>query len=295
MPIQHFLLAIMVVVLWGVNFIFVSIALTEIPPLLLCAIRFLITSVPAIFFFKLPREDFKMIAIYGLVMFALQFSLLFIGMDAGMSAGMTSLIMQLQVFFSMFFAAILLGQNPRGTEIIGALISFSGIGIVAMHLDKNVTFLGFILILAAAATWGIGNLITKKLKKVNMISLIVWSSFIAFFPMMLISMIFEGLNSAQLAYQNITWLGAFSVFYIVAGSTWIGYVTWNWLVRRHPVNLIVPFTLLVPIVGLLTSALFLGEKLYTWKIVSAVLVIGGLAFNIVGNKLLLRRAKLTAV
>lgn len=166
MPIAHLLLALLVVLVWGGNFLFVSMGLEEIPPLLLCALRFLLASVPAIFFVKFPKSSFRIIALYGLVMFALQFALLFLGMSAGMPAGTASLLIQVQVFFSMFFAVIFLDEQPNLGQVIGALVSFSGIALVAFHFDQDVSMLGFIFILAAAAIWGLGNLITKKIKTV---------------------------------------------------------------------------------------------------------------------------------
>lgn len=284
MPISHLLLALLVVIIWGVNFLFVKLSLEEISPLLLCALRFVLASIPAIFFIKPPAVPFRIVALYGLIMFALQFSLLFIGMHAGMTPGMASLIMQVQVFFSMFFAAILLGEQPSIWQITGALVSFMGIGLVAMHFDNNVSLLGFIFILAAAATWGLGNLITKKAKNINMIALVVWGSFAAFIPMLVLSLIFEGPGNIAYSYHHLTWIGTSSLLYIVYASTWVGYGVWNWLLSRYPVGIIVPFTLLVPVVGVLSSVLILGEPFQLWKLVAGLLVISGLCINILSAR-----------
>lgn len=284
MPISHFLLALLVVTIWGINFLFVKLGLDEISPLLLCAVRFLLASVPAIFFIKPPAIPFRMVAIYGLVMFALQFSLLFIGMHAGMTPGMASLTMQVQVFFSMFFAAILLAERPSIWQIVGAVVSFVGIGLVAMHLDRNISVFGFLFILAAAATWGVGNLITKKTNNINMIALVVWGSFVASFPLLMLSLLFEGASSIVYSYHHLTWQGIISVLYIVYVSTWVGYGVWNWLLGRYPVGMIVPFTLLVPIVGILSSVLVLGEPFQLWKLTAGLLVIGGLCINLIGAR-----------
>ena len=284
MPISHLLLILLVIVIWGLNFIFVKLGLQEISPLLLCAIRFFLASIPAIFFIKPPSAPFKIVAAYGLVMFGLQFGFVFMGMYAGMTPGMASLIMQVQVFFSMFFAVFFLGEQPAMGQIIGALVSFMGIGLVAMHFDNNVSLLGFILILAAAASWGLGNLITKKIKTTNMISVVVWGSFVACLPMFVLSLIFEGPQSMVASYNNVTWVGIGSLLYIVYVSTWIGYGVWSWLIGRYPVGMIVPFTLLIPVVGLLSSVLILGEPFQLWKLVSCLLVISGLCINILSTR-----------
>jgi O-acetylserine/cysteine efflux transporter len=286
MPVTHLLLALVVVLVWGANFLFVSLGLTEISPLLLCALRFLLASIPAILFIKLPRRAFKMVALYGLVMFALQFALLFIGMSLGMPVGIAALLIQVQVFFSMFFAIILLGEQPNVGQILGAFVSFSGIVLVAMHFDKNISLPGFIFILAAAATWGIGNLITKQIKQesTSMIALIAWGSFIACFPMLLMSFMIEGLDNFIFTLSHITWKGFGSLLYIVFASTWIGYGIWNWLMTRYPVGMIAPFTLLVPVIAMLSSSIFLGEPFQIWKLMAGLLVLSGLCINILGSR-----------
>ncbi|CZG93835.1 TPA: EamA family transporter [Legionella pneumophila] len=291
MPFAHLLLALLVVFVWGINFIFVKLSLEEFSPLLLCAVRFLLASVPAVFFIKPPAVPFKIIAGYGLIMFALQFALLFIGLRVGMTPGVASLLMQVQVFFSMFFAIIFLGEQPHVGQIIGALIAFIGIGVVALHFDHNVSLMGFLCILAAAASWGIGNLITKKIHSVNLIAVIVWSSFIACLPMFILSLVFEGPESFVTAYEHMTWKGILSVLYIVYISTWVGYGVWNWLISRYPVGMVVPFTLLVPVVGILSSVFILGEPFYLWKLVAGLLVISGLCINLLTTRLFVAKTQ----
>ncbi|HAT1595626.1 TPA: EamA family transporter [Legionella pneumophila] len=291
MPFAHLLLALLVVFVWGINFIFVKLSLEEFSPLLLCAVRFLLASVPAVFFIKPPAVPFKIIAGYGLIMFALQFALLFIGLRVGMTPGVASLLMQVQVFFSMFFAIIFLGEQPQIGQIIGALIAFIGIGVVALHFDHNVSLMGFLCILAAAASWGVGNLITKKIHSVNLIAVIVWSSFVACLPMFILSLVFEGPASFVTTYEHMTWKGILSLLYIVYISTWVGYGVWNWLISRYPVGMVVPFTLLVPVVGILSSVLILGEPFYLWKLVAGLLVISGLCINLLTTRLFVAKTQ----
>ena len=293
MPISHLLLALLVVIIWGVNFLFVSFGLEEISPLLLCALRFLLASVPAIFFIKIPNASFRFIALYGFVMFALQFAFLFIGMNLGMPAGMASLLMQTQVFFSMFFAVIFLREQPNMGQIIGAVVAFTGIGLVALHFDSDISLGGFIFILSAAATWGFGNLITKKIKgsTSNMMAIIVWGSFVACIPMFLFSLLIEGADSFIYTYEHLSQRGLWSLFYIVFASTWIGYGVWNWLIARYPVGMVAPFTLLVPIVAILSSVFILDEPFQLWKLTAGLLVISGLCINILGSRLSLVKVR----
>lgn len=291
MPIFHLLLILLVVLIWGMNFIFVKIGLDEMSPLLLCALRFFLASIPAVFFIKPPKAPFKIVASYGLVMFGLQFSLIFMGMYVGMTPGMASLIMQVQVFFSMFFAVFFLGEQPSLGQIVGALVSFSGIALVAMHFDASVSLLGFVLTLGAAAAWGVGNLITKKVKVDNLMSLVVWGSFVACLPMFLLSLALEGFQNFVTSYERLSWMGIGAILYIVYVSTWVGYGVWNWLISRYPIGMIVPFSLLIPVVGILGSGFFLGEAFQAWKLVAGSLVIGGLCINLFSPRFFVRKVQ----
>lgn len=298
MPVSHLLLAILVVIVWGLNFLFVTFSLEEFSPLFLCALRFILASIPAVFFIKPPVDvPFRLVVLYGMIAFSLQFSFLFMGLYVGMSPGMASIVMQTQVFFSLFFAMIFLGEQPKIWEIVGALVSFSGIVLIAMNVENNNSFWGFIFILAAAASWGLGTLITKKIKNKsdrNMFSLVVWGSFVAFIPMLALSLIIEGPKSIMYTYYHVTWVGVYSLLYTVYLSTLIGYGVWNWLLSRYAVGVIVPFTLLVPIVGVLSSILVLGEPFERWKLVAGLLVVGGLCINLLRTYLGRQRVVSTA-
>lgn len=281
MPINHILLAVLVAIVWGVNFIFVKFSLNEVSPLLLCALRFILASIPAIFFIKPPKIPFITITVYAFIMFALQFFLLFFGMHVGMTPGLASIIMQTQIFFSLIFAALFLDEWPSTLQVSAACFSFSGIALIAMHFDSTVSLLGFICIIGGAASWGVGNLIIKKNKNCNMIALVVWSSFIAAFPMSLLSLFIEGPSNIIASFHQLTLTGIISLLYIAYISTLVGYGVWNWLLSRNPVSVVVPFTLLIPVVGMISSMLMLNEPMQTWKLMAALLMISGLCINII--------------
>lgn len=280
----HLILILIVILVWGCNFIFVTLSLHELPPLLLCAIRFLLASFPAILFIKKPDVSFKLILMYGLFMFGAQFALLFMGMKMGMTPGLASILMQVQVFCSIFLAALFLDEIPSVWQMVGAGISCLGIGVVAMHVDKTLTLVGLVLVIASAVSCGFGNLITKKMGRINMIALVVWGSFIAFWPLLILSFIFEGFNAFSSCLPHMTWVGVMSVLYIVYASTWIGYGIWNWLISRYSVANVAPFTLMVPVVAMISSVLILGESFQSWKLLAGLLVITGLGVNIIAGR-----------
>lgn len=285
----HIILACLLVIIWGFNFVVIKVGLAEISPLLLGFARFFLTSIPAIFFIKKPAAPLRMVAWYGLMMFALQFALLFMGMYAGITPGLAALLLQLQVFFTLLLAKVFFGEKLYPWQIIGALIAFTGIAIVALNLGGNTTLAGFLLLIGAAAAWAIGNVISKTIGTVNMISLVIWGSFIAWPPLLIISCIVEGIDSMFYTLRYLTWISGSAVLYITYLSTLFGFGVWSLLLHHYPLGTVAPFTLLVPIVGMLSSVIVFDEPLQSWKIVAALLVIAGLCVNLLGPKIFKKR------
>lgn len=291
MPISQLVLTLCVIMIWGCNFIFIKLGLREMSPFMLCAVRFFFASIPGVFFIRPPAVPFRLVLAYGLITFGLQFALLFMGMQEGVAPGLASLLLQVQIFFSVIFAVVFLGEKPSLWQVVGALIASMGIVVVALHIQSGaVTWLGFALVLAASAAWGLGNLVSKKLGQVNMMALVVWGSFVACPPLVLLAWLFDPPGSMTSSLMHLTSTSILSVAYIVCASTWFCYGVWNWLLSRYPVASIVPFTLLVPVFGMLSSALVFGETIESWKIEAAILIIFGLSVNFLGPRFSTRQA-----
>lgn len=279
------LLALSVVVIWGLNFIFVQFALTDMSPLLLSALRFVLVSFPAVFFIPFPKAPWMLVAAYGLCMFAIQFTLIFCAYTVGMTPGMASLLMQTQVFFTLLLAAAVLGEFPNFFQMVAMLLALAGISLVAAHLhDADLSWVGLFMVLGSAASWAIGNLVTRKLKGVAIFSLVVWGSVFALIPLALLCFWQDGLAGISQQIASLHLYAFVALLYIVFASTWYGYTIWNRLLSRYAVSSVVPFTLLVPVVGMLSSALILGETLYAWKIEAAILVVSALLLNVFSSR-----------
>jgi O-acetylserine/cysteine efflux transporter len=291
MQLNHLLLAILVTSIWGFNFVVVTVGMEGISPLLLCFTRLFLTSIPAVFFIKKPDIPLSKIILYGISMFSIQFSLLFSAIYAGVTPGLASILIQFQVFFTILFGLLLFKEKLKPWQIAGALISFAGIAIVGMHVGGEVTWAGIFLIIGASASWGIGNVVSKHIGKVNIVSLVIWGSLISWPPLLLFSIWFEGLDNMLETAQYLTWTSIGAALYITYVSTLFGFCVWSWLLAHYPLATIAPFTLLIPIFGILSAALILDEALQPWKISAGVLVIAGLCVNMLGPKLQLRLAK----
>ena len=287
-PLNFFIL-IGVIVAWGANFVMVKLGLEQIQPLTLCTLRFLLTSIPAIFFVPIPKKVWTQVISYGILTFALQFTLIFAAIASGVSPGIAALICQVQVFFSIFFACVFAKQSVSMWQIVGALIAFSGIGLIILHNSIDTNYIGIICLIGASLSWGLGNLISIKLHDINILSLVVWSSFIAFFPLAILAFVFETpLQTIQHADQ-LSATTFIAVAYIAYISTHFGYGCWAWLLNRHSTATIAPFALLCPIVAFIASASVFQETFNAWKIAATLLVMIGLSINLFSSRFICQK------
>lgn len=284
MKLQHLILTLLTVVVWGLNFIAIYLGLQEMSPFLFCTLRFGLSAIPFVFFLPRPKAPLKYIIGYGLFNFALQFGLLFSGIYLGLSPGLSSLILQVQVFFSIGLAFVFFGEKPSLLKLLGSFVSFIGIGIVASHVGGDVTLIGLLLTLLAALAWSAGNMFTKKVNAASPLALVVWGNLIAL-PFMAIATYFvDGPEVIYESFQDVSWLTIAAIAYVVYFSTHIGYGIWGFLLKTYPTSSIVPFSLLIPVVGFLSSALFLDEQLTSWKLWASFFIMVGLVFNLFEKK-----------
>lgn len=285
LPLRHLLIALLVVAIWGSNFVAIKVALHDLPPFLLCALRFVFVSLPLVFFVPRPAVTGRQLVTYGLTMFAAQFAFMFLGMKLGMPAGLASLVLQFQVFVSLALSVVMLGERVRAVQIAGTAVAAGGFTLVGLHTGGDVTAAGLICVLLAATSWGFANVTSRRLGKVNPLSLVVWAGLVVPLPMGLASLLVEG---PDLIWHSLTHTGAtawLGLAYTVYLSTLVAYSLWSWLLSHYPASTVTPFTLLVPVLGMLSSALLLGEPLPGWKLQAAALVLGGLALNVFGPRL----------
>lgn len=281
-------LALVVVAIWGVNFAIIAIGLRDVSPLGLGVARFVLAALPWVFFIRRPAIPLRLLATYSLFIFVLQFAFLFTGMKVGMSAGLSSLILQLQVFFTIGLAVFVLGEKPTAWQIAGALLAFTGIGVVAAHAGGDVTLPGLGLLILGAAAWGAGNIAARRIAVTapgtNTLALVAWGSLFAILPLLVIALIIDpkGLVSSV---QHLSWNSAGAIAYIVYLSTLFGFAVWSRLLGAYPVAIVAPFTLLVPVFGFLGSYVLLGEPIQGWKLAASALVIAGLCVNLFGGRL----------
>lgn len=286
---RDMLLALFVVIIWGVNFVAIKWGVEEVPPLLLTALRYLAAALPAVFFVRPPKVRISILILYGLAVGVLQFGFLFSAIRLGMPAGLSSLVMQVQAFFTIALAVLFLGERPKGAQLLGALIAFAGIGVIALERLDGAALVPLLMTVVAAFFWGVSNIATKKAGKIDMFAFVVWGSLVPPLPLLALSFWFEGPGAiAGLAHLSLRGVGA--VAFLGYCSTLVGYGLWSVLLGRYPASTVAPFSLLVPIVGIASAVVILGEPLSGIELAGSALVFVGLLLNVFGPKLRSRLA-----
>jgi O-acetylserine/cysteine efflux transporter len=272
-------MAVAVAAIWGVNFVAIRWGLDSYPPILLACLRFTVAALPA-FVLPRPRVPWQRLVSIGTAWFVFQFALLFIAMEAGMPPGLASVLMQSQAFFTILFAAIVLGERPRARHVAGMGIAAAGIVAIGASVGgqgSDMTWLGLALVLAASACWAVGNVIMRGVGPVELLPMTVWLSVVAPLPLLGVSLSVEGPRAVADALSRWSWVGVGSIVFQGAVATLAGYGLWAHLLRRYPTTLVAPYSLLVPVFGIVSSALVFGERFGVLRLFGMALILIGIA------------------
>lgn len=272
-------LAVLVMVIWGYNFVVAKIGIAELPPIFMMGLRFTFSALLLVPFVTMPREKMKEIAALSVVLGAAHFSMMFTGLKT-IDASTAAIAIQLQVPFSALLATVLLNDPPGWRRLVGMAVAFGGVLLIAGEPRFAGSLWALGLVIGAAFVWAVGNIQVKKMGRIDEMALLAWMSVMAAPQLFLLSFILEEGQFA--AAQAATWYGWGAVAYQAVAVVAISYGIWYRLLARHAVNAIVPYTLLVPIFGVTSAAIWLGETL------TARIVIGG-AITLVGVAIIILR------
>ncbi|MEV5966643.1 EamA family transporter, partial [Kribbella sp. NPDC051952] len=281
---RDLLLALAVVVVWGVNFVVIEVGLEDFPPLLFSALRFFFAAVPAIFLLGKPRVAWRYVIGVGLALGVTKFGLLFIAMNNGVPAGLASLVLQCQVIFTVLFAVVVLRERPRWTQLAGIVIACAGMVLIMLDHGLSAPIGALALVIAAGAFWGVSNTITRYAKPQDTLRFMIWVSAVAVVPLTLLSLLTEGPRADLDALRGIQLTGVGAIAYLAFAATLFGFGAWGYLLRQYDASTVAPFSLLVPVVGMGAAWLLRGETVGVQQAIAATLVIGGMACTVIRRR-----------
>jgi O-acetylserine/cysteine efflux transporter len=273
------LLALLVAVCWGLNFPATALALEHFPPLFMVALRFAIIAVPALLFIPRPRVPWRWLLGVGLGIGTMQFAFLYLGMAAGMPSGLASIVLQASAPLTVVIAGIWLRERISPRQAVGIAIAVLGLAAIAAHRSQVAALLPVVLTLCGALGWAIGNVSTRKAQAPNALHLTLWMSVIPPLPMLALSLWLEGPERIGTSLATALTLEALpsvlGLLYVVVIATIVGYGIWNGLLTRYPSSTVAPFSMLVPVVGVLASWAAFGEVIDPVELAGGAAVIAG--------------------
>ncbi|MDX3074180.1 DMT family transporter [Streptomyces sp. NPDC088354] len=275
MSLRNLSLALLVPLIWGFNFVVADEAVQGLPPFLLVALRY---GVVALFFLPFTRRGglpWRYIVAVGLLYGVVQFSGLFLGLKAGVGAGMAGTLIQAQALFTIILARMVLNESFTGPQWCGLLLGGGGLLAIALSGGGNAPLGGVLWVLLGALGWATSNIVLKKAGSLSAWRMTVWQSVSVIPPMLLLSGIFEHGQNDAVIHMSAKTAGA--ILYIALLATGLGNFLWYRLIQQVGPSRTAPFSLLVPVVSLVSGWLVLGEKLTALQALGVLCVLLGVA------------------
>ena len=253
--------ALGVMALWGLNFPMAKLGLAEFPPLLFTAVRFLVVAALICPFYPLPRTKLGGVLLLSFVLGTFHFPTMFTGI-ALLDGATASLLSQAQVPFAALLAAIFFRDHLGWRRLVGMAVAFAGVLVIVGEPRFGGDLLPPALILAGSFFWACANIVIKRLGSIDGFALSGWFALFATPQLLVLSALLEHGQGAAL--RTADWRGWGGLLYGALAVTIVSYAMWYPLVRRYAMNQTMPFTLLVPIFGVASSALILGDRV-NWQ------------------------------
>lgn len=274
MSLADFAATMLVVVIWAFNFVAGKIGLTELSPLLMLGLRFVVAAVLLAPFLRLPLRRWRLIVVIAFVLGGLHFGLVFTGLQ-GVQAGPAAIAIQLTVPFSALLAWIVYGERMGWLQLLGMLVAFVGVYILAGDASQRPDPLYFSIIVVGAFAWAVANVLIKRLGPINPFVLNAWVAVIGA-PILFAAS--AALEDGQLqAIADAGWRGWGTVVFMAVGASITAYGLWYYLLGKHQLNRIVPMTLLAPVLAVVLAVLILGEPVTLQVVAGGLLTIVGVA------------------
>ncbi|MGH6915731.1 MAG: DMT family transporter [Geminicoccales bacterium] len=280
---SHLLLLVLVAAIWGFNFVVAKAGLDEMPPLFLMALRFSVVALLLIWFVPPPRGRWRGVLLLSVTLGSLHFGLMFAGLT-GVDASVASIAIQLQVPFAAILAAVFFNDRLGWRRVLGMVLAFAGVVLIAGEPREGASPLHLALVIAASFVWAAGNVQVKALDGLDARTLNAWISLFSAPQLLLLSLLLE--HGQLEAAAAATWRGWGAIAYMAVLVTMGAYGIWYAMIDRYPTNQTMPFTLLVPVFGVLSGVLVLDEPF------TATMAAGGVLTLLGVGVIVLRRPKL---
>jgi O-acetylserine/cysteine efflux transporter len=276
-------LAVLVAVIWGLGFVASRLALDELSPTLMTALRFAIAAVPCLFV-RRPNVPWSVLIAISVTLFLGQFLAQSWAIAQHVPVGLASVIVQSQALFTVAFAALAFGEIPTRIQIAGIGVAAIGLLMICGTVGFDFSVEAFAVLLTSPVSFAIGNLLLRRAKGAPMFDLFAWLCLVAAIPLLLWTLLADGPQQTWHSLVHLSPTGLISMLFIGAISTCMAYWLWGGLLRDYTAAQVVPFALLVPFIGAAASSLVFGERFGPLRLSGMVTVVCGIAIMLLSKR-----------
>jgi O-acetylserine/cysteine efflux transporter len=276
-------LAVLVAVIWGLAFVASRLALDELSPALMTALRFAIAALPCLFIRRPNVPWTVLIAISG-TLFLGQFLAQSWAIAHGVPVGLASVIVQSQALFTVAFAVAAFREIPTGMQVAGIGVAAIGLLMICGTVGFDFSVGAFAVLMISPVSFAIGNLLLRQAREVPMFDLFAWLCLVPPLPLLALAFAVDGPQATWHALWQMSPTGWVSMLFVGAISTSIAYWLWGRLLRDHTAAQVVPFALLVPFVGSGASSVVFGETFGPLRLTGMLTVVGGIAIMLLSKR-----------
>jgi O-acetylserine/cysteine efflux transporter len=276
-------IAVLVAVIWGSAFVLSRIALDELSPELMTALRFIIAALPCLFV-RRPKVSWLTLIAISFTLFLGQFLAQAYGIAGGVPVGLTSVIVQSQALFTIAFAAMLFGERPTRRQALGIAIAAIGLLMICGTVGYDFSVSAFAVLMISPISFAAGNLLLRRAQGVPMLDLFAWLCLVAAVPLLVLALLDNGVEPTWHELSHMSFPVVLCLLGIGLVSTSFAYWLWGRLLRDYTAAQVVPFALLVPFVGSAASSIVFGETFGSLRLAGMLTVVAGIAVMLLSKR-----------
>jgi drug/metabolite transporter (DMT)-like permease len=269
-------------VVWSSTWLAIKIGLRDLPPISFVAIRFLIAiivlvavSIGRTRLLPRRRSDYTVLAITGILMFAVNYTLLFWA-ELHVSSGLAAVLQATIPIFGMMFAHWMLPDEPlRLPKLAGAIIALGGVTVICARLfgfNGPPAFWGGVAVVFGAASAAFANVLVKaRSMQLSPAMLAAWQMIFGIAPLLVLGLVVDG-NPRRFHW---TATSVFCLLYLAVIGSALTFLLLYWLLPRLTVAQLQSISLITPPGAVMLGWLLGGETFPLSSLLGAALVLAG--------------------
>jgi drug/metabolite transporter (DMT)-like permease len=277
--------------IWGSTWLFIKIGLADLPPLTFAGIRFVLASLILtlmVIVRRAPwprsRREWGLIAVVGVLQFALNYGLVFWG-EQHISSGLAAVLQSTFPVFGLVIAHFYLPQERMtGAKVVGVLLGVFGVAVIfsdQLTFAGSMALFGSVALVASAFFGSYSNVLVKAYgTRIDPQVFAAAQMVFGFVPLLAIGIPLEG----NPLHFHWTTKAAICLLYLVVVGSVLAFALYYWLVRKMDVTNTMLIALVTPVVAVILGMIVLHEKL-NWRLLAGGgCIISGIALIVLRKR-----------